>query len=235
MIVTTGGRSTSSSSASSNSGSSSTSSAAWMISTFFSNESASTWIASSGSVWVSVAISPSSISFLITSADESPSDSATSDTVAPELTGVGGASCSGSGCAVRSGSTHGVRRRRPRRRGGCCGGGGPCWRREACESMTTRRRRPAAPPPPSERTGRCGRAAGCFAGACGFGAGGSGEAAASPPPFAANARSISASSTLEAAALTSMPAPWSTARTSFEEIPLSLAISWTRFLAIRTR
>jgi hypothetical protein len=31
-----------------------------------------------------------------------------------------------------------------------------------------------------------------------------------------------------------MPAPWSTARTSFEEIPFSLAISWTRFLAIRT-
>ena len=92
MIVTTGGRSTSSSSASSNSGSSSTSSAAWTISTFFSNESASTSIASSGSVWVSVAISPSSISFLITSADERPSDSAISPTVAPELTGVGGSS-----------------------------------------------------------------------------------------------------------------------------------------------
>jgi hypothetical protein len=65
-------------------------------------------------------------------------------------------------------------------------------------------------------------------------AAGLGSAVASPPPFfALKARSISASSTLEAAALTSRPAAWSTARTSFEEIPRSLAISWTRFLAIR--
>ena len=42
-------------------------------------------MASSGSVCVSVAISPSSISFLITSADERPSDSAISPTVAPEF------------------------------------------------------------------------------------------------------------------------------------------------------
>ena len=67
MIVTTGGRSTRSSAASSNSGSSSTSSAAWTISISLSNSSARTWIASSDSVWVSVAISPSCISFLMTS------------------------------------------------------------------------------------------------------------------------------------------------------------------------
>ena len=54
-------------------------------------------MASSESVWVSVAISPSSISFLMTSARESPSDSATSLTVAPELIGVIGGSSTTSG------------------------------------------------------------------------------------------------------------------------------------------
>ena len=93
--------------------------------------SASTSIASSDSVWVSVAISPSSISFLITSGAPSWSDSATSLTVEPERTwtaGSSGCSASSFACASasRSGSTHWGRRRRPRpRRGGwdCCGGG----------------------------------------------------------------------------------------------------------------
>ena len=43
-----------------------------MISTFLSKPSASTSIASSERVWVSVAISPSSISFLITSGGRQP-------------------------------------------------------------------------------------------------------------------------------------------------------------------
>ena len=118
MTATTGGRATSSSSESSKSGSSSTSSAACTISTFLSNSSASTPIASSESVCVRVAISPSVISFLMTSGVESPSDSATSFTVAPELTFVGGSSLTSGAGAFRSGSTHGVLRRRPRRRGG---------------------------------------------------------------------------------------------------------------------
>ena len=67
MIVTTGGRGSRSSSASSNSGSASASSAAVTISISLSNSSASTWIASSDSVCVSVAISPRPISFLMIS------------------------------------------------------------------------------------------------------------------------------------------------------------------------
>ena len=88
MIVTTGGRSTRSSSVSSKTGSSSTSSAACTISICFSNSSASTWMASSDSVCVSVAISPSVISFLITSGTATPRYSATSLTVEPELTRI---------------------------------------------------------------------------------------------------------------------------------------------------
>src|SRR3954451_10341652 len=156
MIVTTGGRSVSSESSSSYSGSSSTSSAAWMMSTFFSKPSASTSIASSVRVWVRVAISPSSISFLITSAGERPSDSATCPTVAPDWISVGGCSTGSSGGLVRSGSTHCGRRLRPRpRRTGCWGGGGPPGRpRPAWESITTRRRLPPAPGPLSPRVGR---------------------------------------------------------------------------------
>ena len=124
MIVITGGRSISSSSVSSKVGSSSASSVAPTMSTFLSNDSASTSIASSERVWVSVAISPSSISFLITSGAPSWSDSATSLTVEPERTWTAGSSaCSASSracaSASRSGSTHWGRRRRPRpRRGG---------------------------------------------------------------------------------------------------------------------
>ena len=92
MMVITGGRSISSSSVSSKAGSSSTSSAAEWIVTFLSNASASTSMASSESVCVSVAISPSSMSFLMTSGAESLSDSATSLTVLPERTGLGGSS-----------------------------------------------------------------------------------------------------------------------------------------------
>ena len=88
MIVTTGGRSIRSSSASSKTGSTSTSSAACTISICLSNSSASTWIASSERVWVSVAISPSVISFLITSGTGTPRYSATSLTVEPELTRI---------------------------------------------------------------------------------------------------------------------------------------------------
>jgi len=50
-------------------------------------------------------------------------------------------------------------------------------------------------------------------------------------PFA-NAFAASASSTLEEAVVTSSPACLSAARASFEVIPLSFAISWTRFFAI---
>ena len=94
-------------------------------------------MASSESVWVSVAISPSSMSFLMTSGAESFSDSATSLTVEPERTGDGGsswsaASAAAAACASRSGSTHWGRRLRPRpRRAGCCGGGGVRSRRAA--------------------------------------------------------------------------------------------------------
>ncbi len=119
-------------SSSSYSGSASISSSAWTMLTFFSKDSASTSIASSERVWVSVAISPRVISFLITSEEEIPSDSATSLTVAPDWISVGGCSLGSSGGALRSGSTHGVRRRRPRpRRRGCWGGGGPGRPREA--------------------------------------------------------------------------------------------------------
>ena len=48
-----------------------------------------------------------------------------------------------------------------------------------------------------------------------------------------NAFSASASSTLEAGAVTPRPAFWRISRASFEVIPRSLAISWTRFFAIR--
>src|SRR5262249_2951624 len=102
---------------------------------------------SSVRVWVSVAISPSFIKALITSAAERPRLSATSLTVAPELILIAGVS---SGCfgAFSSGSSSSGRRRRPpRRRGGR--GGGRClamWsRRAACESITTRRRFLAGP------------------------------------------------------------------------------------------
>ena len=229
-MVITGGRSSRADSSSSYSGSATTSSAACWISILRSRPSASTSIASSERVWVSVAISPSSISFLMTSGAGMPSDSATSLTVAPDWTGEIRSSSGASGLAVRSGSTHGVRRRRPRRRGGwfCCGGG-PGARREACESMTTRRRRaPAAPPPPppSVRVGRWAPPS-ALAGA-----------APSPLPLplassaaaascaaGSKARAMSRSSTLEAAAFTSRPAAWSVARTSLLGIPRSFAIS----------
>ena len=68
MIVTTGGRSARSSSASANSGASGSSSAAVTISILRSYSSAIALIDSSVRVWVSVAISPIIISFLITSA-----------------------------------------------------------------------------------------------------------------------------------------------------------------------
>ena len=148
MIVTTGGRSTRSASSSSNSGSSSTSSAAWTISIFFSNSSARTPTASSESVWVSVAISPSPISFLMISGTGTPRYSATSLTVEPELMRIvwsSGTATSRSPCASKRARP----RRRPppprrRPRGGCWTGGPPGWRREAWESMTTRRRAAAA-------------------------------------------------------------------------------------------
>ncbi len=124
MIVTTGGRSTRSSSASENSGSSGSSSAAVTISSLRSYSSAIALTDSSVRVWVSVAISPIVISFLITSAGASPSDSATSRTVAPELTLVASGSTGVAG-PIGGSSSNGRRRRPPRRRGGRCGGGPP--------------------------------------------------------------------------------------------------------------
>ncbi len=61
------------------------SSAAWTISMSFLKSSASTWIASSESVWVSVAISPSAIRLRMISGTATPKYSATSFTVEPEL------------------------------------------------------------------------------------------------------------------------------------------------------
>ena len=254
MIVTTGGRSASSSSESSKAGSSGSSSAALTISILRSYSSAIAAIDSSVRVWVSVAISPIIISFLITSELPRPSSSATSRTVAPAGTLV----ASGSAASTLGGgsSSIGRRRRPPRRRGGRCGGGPPIWSlRAACESITTRRFLPlaAAPPPPAGlpagRTGPleaaglgAGFAAGCwvaagfagtsFAGAAGAGFFSAGAAAAPPFPFAAwIAFSASASSTLEAAAFASMPALFSAARTSLLSRPCAFAISCTRFFA----
>ena len=48
-----------------------------------------------------------------------------------------------------------------------------------------------------------------------------------------NAFAASASSTLEDAVVTSSPAFCNAARASFEVIPCSFAISWTRFFAMR--
>ena len=123
ITVTTGGRSTRSpSSSSSTTGSSTSSSAAVTISILRSNSLAIDSTDSSVSVWVRVAISPSFIRALITSAAESPRLSATSRTVAPELTLIGGCS---SGCfsSLSEGSSSSGRRRRPPRRRGGRGGG----------------------------------------------------------------------------------------------------------------
>ena len=63
----------------------------------------------------------------------------------------------------------------------------------------------------------------------GFSAAAPAGSAVAPLP---KARAASASSTLEAGAVTPRPAFWRTARASFEVIPRSFAISWTRFFAI---
>ena len=99
MIVTTGARSTRSSSASANTGAAVSSSSEWTISTSLLSSAASTWIDSSDSVWVSVFISPSAISFFITSGTGTLRYSATSLTVEPELTWI----ALGSATAVREG------------------------------------------------------------------------------------------------------------------------------------
>ena len=124
MIVITGGRGSRSSSSSSNVGSAFASSAAVTISICFSNSSAITWMVSSASVWVSVAISPRPISFLMTSGTATPRYSATSLTVDPELTRMTSAFSELVSCAT--GSSYVPRRRRPpRRRGGRFGPPGP--------------------------------------------------------------------------------------------------------------
>ena len=102
MIVTTGARSWSSSAASSNSGSASASSAAWTISISLSNSSAMTWIASSDSVCVSVAILPRPISFLMSSGTGTARYSATSLTVEPELIRIVSAFRTLASCGVGS-------------------------------------------------------------------------------------------------------------------------------------
>ncbi len=94
MIVTTGGRSTRSCSASSNTGSVTVSSSEWTISTSFPSSLASTVIDSSDNVWVSVFISPSAISFFITSGTGTSRYSATSLTVEPELIRIASGSAS---------------------------------------------------------------------------------------------------------------------------------------------
>ena len=85
MIVTTGGRGSSTSSSSSNTGSPTSSSAACTISICLPNSVASTPIASSVRVCVSVAISPRLISLRMTSGTATPKYSATPLTVEPEL------------------------------------------------------------------------------------------------------------------------------------------------------
>ena len=122
------------------------------MSTFLSNASASTSIASSDSVWVSVAISPSSISFLITSgggqlqrlgdlfdgragADLTAGPPRPRPPAWPAPPPRDPARPTGAGAGGR------VRARRLLR------GGGGRSRREAWESITTRRRRPPPPPP----------------------------------------------------------------------------------------
>src|ERR1035441_9570410 len=139
MIVTTGGRSTRADSASLNTGLAIVSSSEWTISTSFPSSAARTWIESSDSVWVRVFISPSAISFFITSGTGTDRYSATSLTVEPELIWT----ALGSATAVREGrdsasSSYTPRRRRPRRwrRGGWFDGGGPPppgARGEACQ------------------------------------------------------------------------------------------------------
>ena len=188
---------------------------------------------SSERVWVSVAISPSSISFLITSALPRPRLSATSRTVAPEAILGAGSGLLDDRRRRGGSSSSGRRRRPPRRRGGRCGGACGIWsRRDACESITTRRRFfcPPAPSPAGLRRAHRLRLA--------VGGGlrrrlpsaaprrAAPRASASrpprlaavgraPPPLAAaSAFRASASSTLEAATFASMPAAFSAARTS---------------------
>ena len=102
MIVTTGGRDSSSSSESSNSGSAAASSAAWTISISLSNSSARIWIVSSARVWVTMAISPRLISFLMISGTGTPRYSPTSLTVEPELMRMTSAFSEATSCAAGS-------------------------------------------------------------------------------------------------------------------------------------
>ena len=120
----------SSGSASANSGSSGSSSAARTISILRSYSSAIARIDSSVSVWVSVAISPIIISFLITSAGARPMASPSSRTVAPELTLVASGStgvlrtpsaappAAGDGDGHRDGAADAAAADRPSGRGG---------------------------------------------------------------------------------------------------------------------
>ena len=238
---------------------------------------------------MSVAISPSSISFLITSAAERPSDSATSFTVAPDLICVAGSSLTSLGLggqvgfdprgAAAAAAAAARRLLRGRRRALAPGGLGvddhapaaSTGDRPAGLALASRACGPWAP---LTATGvgllGLGAVVGGL-GAVGFRLRGLGRlvlgrlllgglplgllrpcrlrragfasafgfplaaflAAASPPLDASpNARATSASSTLEAAALTSKPAAWSLASTSLLVMSRSLAISWTRFFAI---
>ena len=234
MIVTTGGRGARLSSESSYSGASGSSSAAVTISSLRSYSSAIALIDSSVRVWVRVAISPIVISFLITSALPRPSSSATSRTVAPDGTLVASGSA---GSSVLSGgsSSSGRRRRPPRRRGGRWGGGPPIWsRRAACESMTTRRFLLDAPAPAFFSAGLAFGFAVSAAFSAGFGLALVAVAAAPPLPLGpVSACSASFSSTLDAAALASIPAALRAASSSLLVTPWALAISWTRFFATK--
>ena len=244
MIVITGGRSARAASSSSYSGSGSTSSAAWTMLTFFSKESASTSIASSESVWVSVAISPRVISFLITSEDGDAQrlghlldGRAGLDLRRRLLLGLLGRRVEVGldprrAAAAAAAAAKGLLGRR--RAGAPARGLGVDDHAAAAPTCAGGLLAPAATPGGAGRAvlavlGRGLLAVGGLAAAVRGGAGAGSPAplpaAASPAGGPSKARLTSASSTLDAAALTSKPAAWSLAMTSLEGMPRSLAIS----------
>ena len=78
------------------------SSAAWTTSISLSNSSARIWIVSSARVWVTIAISPRLISFLMISGTGTPRYSPTSLTVEPELMRMTSALSEATSCAAGS-------------------------------------------------------------------------------------------------------------------------------------
>ena len=184
---------------------------------------------SSESVWVSVAISPSCISCLITSALPTPKISATSRTVAPEGILSAGCASSTTGAERRllqqrpAAAAAATPRRAPRRRvlrlvaaRGLRVDHDPAAllarlrrrrRRRAAPGEPASPRRPAAPGRGASPRPRAARAASVFAGLVA-------ARLASRRWRPRGPSSASASSTLDAAALASIPAAFSAARTS---------------------